>query len=65
MEAAAAGGESDRYVGALVLMVLIGIVIGLRIIFFSGSDDQPAPVPSPPPAVTYHATTPTSAPLGE
>jgi len=61
MEAEAAGNESDRYVGALVLMVILGVVIGLRVMV-SGGGDQPAPAPSSPPVVTTYHATPTSTP---
>jgi hypothetical protein len=60
MQAEAAGSESDRYVGAMVLMVIIGVVIALRVVF-SGGSDEPSPAPSSPPVVTYQAT-PTAAP---
>ena len=60
MQADVAGGESDRYVGAMVLTAVIGVVIAMRVLF-SGGNDQPTPPPSSPPAITYQAT-PTTAP---
>ena len=48
--------ESDRYVGAMMVLAAIAIVIVLRLIFSGGSPD-PAPGPAPTtaaPAVTSH-----------
>lgn len=56
----AASSASDRYVGAMVLMVVIGVVIAMRVLFSAGND-QPAPPPSSPPVVSYQAT-PTAVP---
>ena len=56
----AASSASDRYVGAMVLMVIIGVVIALRVMFSGGDEATPQPSTSPP-AVTYQAT-PTAVP---
>lgn len=61
LQAESASSESDRYVGALVLMVAVGLVIGLRVLFSGGSD---GPVPPPAPgatAVTIQITPTTTA----
>jgi len=59
LDAEAAGSESDRYVGAMVLMVVIGVVIAMRVLFSGGDEATPQPSTSPP-AVTYQVTvTPT------
>ena len=59
LDAEAASSESDRYVGAMVLMVIIGVVIALRVMFSGGDEATPQPSTSPP-AVTYQVTvTPT------
>ena len=60
MHAEAAGSESDRYVGALVLMVIIAVVIALRVVFSGGG--EPAPAPAPAVSATDVVTTP---PRGE
>ena len=60
VQAEAAGSASDRYVGAMVLMVIIGVVIALRVMFSGGDEATPQPSTSPP-AVTYQAT-PTAVP---
>ena len=60
LDAEAASSESDRYVGAMVLMVIIGVVIALRVVF-SGGSDEPPPAPTPVPNVTIQITTPTTA----
>jgi len=60
LDAEAARSESDRYVGAMVLMVIIGVVIALRVVF-SGGSDEPPPAPTPVPNVTIQITTPTTA----
>jgi len=61
LDAEAAGSESDRYVGAMVLMVIIGVVIALRVVFSGGGDELPPASPSTPPVVTYQ-TAPTVPP---
>jgi hypothetical protein len=55
VQAEASGSESDRYVGAMVLMVFIGVVIAMRVLF-SDNSDEPTPPPTSPAAVTYQAT---------
>ena len=45
MQVEAAGSESDRYVGALVLAVVIGVVIAMRVLFTDGNDDPPPAAP--------------------
>ena len=51
LDAEAAGSESDRYVGAMVLMVIIGVVIALRVLFSPG-DPVPQSIDPPPPTHT-------------
>ena len=60
MHAEAASSESDRYVGAMVLMVIIAVVIALRLVFSGGG--EPAPAPAPAVSATDVVTTP---PRGE
>lgn len=59
--AEAASGESDRYVGALVLMAAVLIIVGLRVLL--GGPDDGAPTAPAPASVTstprYHGTAPT------
>ena len=47
----AASSASDRYVGAMVLMVIIGVVIALRVLFSPG-DPVPQSIDPPPPTHT-------------
>jgi len=59
MQAEVSGSESDRYVGAMVLTAVIGVVIAMRVLFSGGDEATPQPSTSPP-AVTYQVTvTPT------
>ena len=63
--AEAASGESDRYVGALVLMAAVLVIVGLRVFVFGGSDDPPPTGPAPvavTPTASFYPTVPTTAP---
>ena len=54
VKAEAARSEADRALGAVVLMVLVGIVIALRVLLGSG---DPVPAPTAPVAVQTPAHT--------
>ena len=61
MQAESASSESDRYVGALVLMVVLAIVVTWRVLAAGSAPDAAQPSGSAPPPVTYQAA-PTGTP---